>query len=125
MSVGKVAGSGGEAFDVTQRRMATPLAPHEVRRDQGELQAGADPVRITAEQEKRHLIEEVSEMLNESARWTHKRLRFLVHEETERMMVQVIDTETDEVIREIPPEEMLNLVARIHRMIGLLIDELA
>jgi len=39
------------------------------------------------------------------------------------MMVQVYDREDNEVIREIPPERVLNLVAQIQQMIGLLLDE--
>ena len=38
-------------------------------------------------------------------------------------MVQVIDVNTEEVIKELPPEEMLDLKARIHEMVGILIDE--
>lgn len=38
-------------------------------------------------------------------------------------MVKVIDAETEEVIREIPPEKILDLVAMIWEMIGLIVDE--
>ena len=38
-------------------------------------------------------------------------------------MVKVIDAETNEVIREIPPEKILDLVATIWEMMGLIIDE--
>jgi len=50
-------------------------------------------------------------------------LSFEVHDETDRMMVKVIDRKTKEVIKELPPEEMLDLSARIHKIVGLLIDE--
>ena len=40
-------------------------------------------------------------------------------------MVRVVNVFTDEVIKEIPPEEVLDTVARIREMIGLLIDERA
>lgn len=133
MSIGKVAGSGGSAFDTSQIRVATPLAPQEVgkeqllndRRAQGVQQRQhQNRVELTDDDESR-LVKRMAEMLNESARWSHKRLRFVVHDKTERLMVQVLDVETEEVIREIPPEEMLDLVSRIHEMIGLFIDEIA
>ena len=38
-------------------------------------------------------------------------------------MVQVIEKATDEVISEIPPEKILDLVARIEEMIGLIVDQ--
>lgn len=49
-------------------------------------------------------------------------LRFKIHDESDRLMVQVIDKETDELIREIPPERLLRLAAQIQEMIGLLLD---
>ncbi|PZM90497.1 MAG: flagellar biosynthesis protein FlaG, partial [Actinobacteria bacterium] len=71
------------------------------------------------------LIKRITEMLNEAAQYTHKWLRFRLHEDTDRLIVQVLDAETLEVIREIPPEELLDLASRIHEMIGLFIDEWA
>jgi flagellar protein FlaG len=38
-------------------------------------------------------------------------------------MTQIIDIKTEEVIKEMPPEEMLDLAAKIHKMVGLILDE--
>jgi len=40
-------------------------------------------------------------------------LQFSIHEETKEIMVKVLDTDTEEVIREIPPEKILDMVAKI------------
>jgi flagellar protein FlaG len=53
----------------------------------------------------------------------NKRLRFYVNEEIDRVIVKVIDAETDKVIKEIPPEEIQKLVARIRETIGILFDQ--
>jgi len=53
----------------------------------------------------------------------NRSLEFSVHEETNEIMVKVINTETKEVIREIPPEKILNMVAGLMELAGLLIDE--
>jgi flagellar protein FlaG len=37
----------------------------------------------------------------------------------------VINRQTHEVIKEIPPEQLLDMIARIWEMIGLLVDEKA
>ncbi len=63
------------------------------------------------------------EKLNRTLRIFDKHLAFDIHEETERVMVEVIDLETEEVLREIPPEEILNIVARIDQMVGVIVDE--
>lgn len=51
------------------------------------------------------------------------RIHFSEHEETGRTMVKVIDKETEELIREIPPEDLLNVIAKLDEMIGILFDE--
>ncbi|MDR5659794.1 flagellar protein FlaG [Serpentinicella sp. ANB-PHB4] len=46
-----------------------------------------------------------------------------VHEDTNRVMVKVIDASTEEVIREIPPEKVLDMVAYMLEFAGILVDE--
>ena len=53
----------------------------------------------------------------------NRSLEFSFHEATNEIMVKVINTETKEVIREIPPEKILNMVAGLMELAGLLIDE--
>lgn len=50
------------------------------------------------------------------------RLSFQLHEGSGRMMVRVINEETGDVIKEIPPKEILDTVARIMEFVGLLLD---
>jgi len=52
------------------------------------------------------------------------RARFRVDKESNRIIAQVIG-ENNEVIREIPPEELLQFNARFRRLQGLLFDERA
>lgn len=51
-------------------------------------------------------------------------ITFRVHEETERIIARVIDRETKEVIREIPPEKYLDMIARLQELAGVFIDEM-
>ncbi len=72
------------------------------------------------------LLEEIRDAvreMNEEADMMHLSLRFKLHEDSQRWMVQVVDIMEDEVIREIPPEKALDLSARILGMIGYMIDE--
>lgn len=70
-------------------------------------------------------LDQMVEGLNRALQVVDRRLQFLVHDTTGRILVKVINRETDEVIREIPPEKILDLVGHIHRFLGLLIDEKA
>lgn len=51
------------------------------------------------------------------------RLEFSVHDVINEIMVKVIDIETGEVIREVPPEKLLDLKAMAYEELGLLVDE--
>lgn len=48
---------------------------------------------------------------------------FKVHEGTGRMMVKLVNKQTKEVIKEIPPEKILDLIANIWDLVGILVDE--
>jgi flagellar protein FlaG len=51
------------------------------------------------------------------------RCEFAYHEETNRVTIKVYDRETEEVLREIPPEESLEVLEKIWELAGLLVDE--
>ncbi len=53
----------------------------------------------------------------------NKRLRFSVNKELNQVVVKIIDSTTDKVIKEIPPKELQKLHVRVREAIGLLIDE--
>jgi flagellar protein FlaG len=48
---------------------------------------------------------------------------FSIHKQTKQISIKVIDKDTGEVIREIPPEKTLDMVAKMWEMAGLLVDE--
>ena len=50
-------------------------------------------------------------------------LQFSIHEASGELMVTVIDASTGEVIREVPPSEILELASKIEEMIGLIFDQ--
>lgn len=68
-------------------------------------------------------IEKQAEAMNELLEAGHKSFRFDVHEELDRYYVQVVNSDTDEVIREIPSTEFLDMVASMLKHFGLLVDK--
>ena len=52
-------------------------------------------------------------------------LEFSVHEASGEIMVTVMDGFTGEVIREVPPSEILDLAAKLEEMVGLMFDQKA
>jgi len=49
--------------------------------------------------------------------------KFEVHDRTGRIMVNLVDMKTDEIIKEMPPEKILDLVANIWELVGIIVDE--
>lgn len=60
---------------------------------------------------------------NKTARIFNRQIHFKVHEASKRWMVQIIDTDTGDVVREIPPEKVLDMIAQLDQLVGLLVDE--
>ncbi|MFO8156047.1 MAG: flagellar protein FlaG [Thiohalospira sp.] len=63
--------------------------------------------------------------MDEVAQSFRRNLSFSVDEELGRTVVRVLDAETDELVREIPPEYMLELARNMERIRGILFDESA
>lgn len=60
---------------------------------------------------------------NEKLRFVKTSLNYRVHEETNQIIVQVKNSETDEVIREIPSEKNLDMLAKMRELAGIMVDE--
>ena len=55
---------------------------------------------------------------------TGHKLQFNVNQELDKVVVRVVDTSTNEVIREIPSEDLQRIQARMKHAIGVLFDEM-
>lgn len=64
-------------------------------------------------------IAEMNKKINNS----NEEAVFGVHEDTNRIMIKIMDKDTKEVIKEFPPEKTLDMIARIWEMAGILVDE--
>ena len=49
--------------------------------------------------------------------------QFGIHEETNHVTIKIVDKETKKVIKELPPEKTLDMIAKVWEMAGLLVDE--
>ena len=48
---------------------------------------------------------------------------FGYHDETNRVTIKIVDKDTKETIKEIPPEKTLDLIAKAWELAGILVDE--
>lgn len=87
------------------------------------------PIKIETDNERenyrfnREDLEKAVEETNKTIFKDKEKFKFQVHEGTGRFMVKLVNTDTDEIIKEIPPEKILDLVASIWDLVGILVDE--
>ena len=72
-------------------------------------------------------LQEAVHSVNRALEVSNYHLEFKVHEGSGRYQIKVVDSNSKEVLREIPPERILDLAADIRKMmdkiLGLLVDE--
>lgn len=68
-------------------------------------------------------VENAIRDINAKIRPTHTECQFSYHEATKRISIKVLDQDSGEVIREIPPEKTLDMIAKTLELAGILVDE--
>ena len=84
--------------------------------------AEPSPEKKEPERPDHKLLQHVLEVAQEHFNIRGIGLEFMVHEPTGRIKVTVLDKETGEIIREVPPQQVLDLMAKIDEMMGILFD---
>ena len=87
--------------------------------DRAALQGGQD----VSKEKVLAAVDDLNRQVKQNSAIKHTQLSFKYHDETNRISITVTDSDTDEVIREIPPEKALDMLAKAWEMAGLLVDE--
>lgn len=66
-------------------------------------------------------IKKAVEQLNKNM--SHSEAVFGIHEGTNRVTIKIVDKDTKEVIKELPPEKTLDMIAKAWELAGILVDE--
>lgn len=69
------------------------------------------------------ILSEAIERANKAIVGTKREFQYKKHDIINAFTVKVINSETKEIVREIPPEKILDLVANLMELAGLLVDE--
>lgn len=80
-------------------------------------------IRQASEQQQSEQLKKAIMEMNRRINNSNEEAVFGVHEDTNRIMIKIMDKETKEVIKEFPPEKTLDMIARIWEMAGILVDE--
>lgn len=79
--------------------------------EQNNAQQQASPDQI------KKAVEQLNKKMNNSE------ALFGIHEGTNRVIIKIVDKSTKEVIKELPPEKTLDMIAKAWELAGLLVDE--
>lgn len=69
-------------------------------------------------------LEQAVKQANETMKVYNTSLQFKIHEQSGEYYCQVINSETKDVVREVPPEWLLDMVAHFRKMVGVVVDEI-
>ncbi len=70
-------------------------------------------------------VDRVVESLNNLAQSLKRKIEFSINDDTGQTVIRIVDSENDQVIRQIPPEEMLRLAEHLKDAQGLIVDSKA
>lgn len=70
-------------------------------------------------------VEELTHRLNEFMDSLAVNIHFDIHEKTKKIMVRVMDSKDQRVLREYPPQELLDTLGAISDYVGVLLDKKA
>jgi flagellar protein FlaG len=68
-------------------------------------------------------LQKITEELNKALNPLSTTLKFQFNDKIDELMVKVVDTQNNKVIREYPPKEALELMEKMREIVGLLFDK--
>lgn len=68
-------------------------------------------------------LQHVVDTVNEFLQINHNASKFVLHDGLDRYFVQVVDTQTEEVVKEIPPKKLLDAYYEMQKLLGMIVDE--
>ena len=72
---------------------------------------------------KNEQVKKAVEELNKKMFNQNSEAVFGIHEKTNRVTIKIVDKSSKKVIKELPPEKTLDMIARVWEMAGILVDE--
>ena len=103
------------AYDATTAKVAE-TEKQDSRSGQEGGQNGAAEQQASSDQ-----VKKAVEKLNKNM--SNSEAIFGIHDATNRVTIKIVDKETKEVLKEIPPEKSLDMIAKAWGLAGILVDE--
>ncbi len=89
---------------------------------QEDIERGNAGIELSHVPDKKEMAE-LTGRLNNVVDGINARISFSYNDKANRIVVKVINTETSEVIREVPPKEIIRLLEHMREYLGIMVDE--
>lgn len=107
-------------IQITSEKIASETTAIDTKETSAE--GGQDnPARELSTKQRQEAIKKAVEDINKRA--NSSEAIFGIHEGTNRVTIKLVDKETKKLIKELPPEETLDMIAKVWEMAGILVDE--
>ena len=87
------------------------------------LDAATTTHSVDKSEETKKKVQEAVNKMNEMLDVNHSASKFMYHEGLERYYVTVVNRDTEEVVKEIPPKKLLDAFYEMQKMLGMIVDE--
>ncbi len=143
MGVNQLAGAGANVYQAQQVQVVQPAAtdskvmeqatdaatteaaivkkPAVAKPQDKQRQAGEDTYAEGNEDVSQEKIRKALESINKQL--SHTECQYGFHDKTNRVTIKIGDKDTEKVIKEFPPEETLDMIAKAWELAGILVDE--
>lgn len=78
---------------------------------------------LNNDEETRVKVQEAVEKMNKMLEVNQSSAKFKYHEGLERYYVTVVNSNTDEIVKEIPPKKLLDAFYEMQKLFGMIVDE--
>lgn len=68
-------------------------------------------------------MQQVVDSINEIFEINNSELKFVFHDGLKEYYVQLVNSETEEVVREIPSKKLLDVFYEMQKLVGMIVDE--
>ncbi len=121
--IARIINSAGRPVATDAAQIPLPL-PH-VPEAKPVEQVSPDAEMTQKEKGKQEQVKPTTEALNNFLEFMSADIRFKIHEKSQRLFVQLVSEKDQRVLRQYPPEEFLDMVARIREFVGIFLDKKA
>lgn len=95
----------------------------DLKENTSEVQTSEDKKGDAGEENNVKKIRAAVDTINESLKESHTSIKMKYHDKINRISIKIVNDDTKEVIKEIPPEDTLEMVQRMLEQAGVIVDE--